>query len=85
MGHWGPPREAVWEEVWGSFCQCGLCCGLHTRVCLCADPYQLWIFIDVLFLCLGACAGRGSILSLWPQVPHPQLEQQIPRGLLGRG
>lgn len=56
-----------------------------TFVCVCANPYQLWVFINVLFLCLGVCAGKDGILSLWGPGSPPQLEQLVPRGLLGRG
>lgn len=62
----------------GTFCQCDLC-GTQP-VCLCVNPYQLWIFTEVLFLCLG----MASFLS-GSQVPRLCLEPQIPRGILGKG
>lgn len=84
MGHWGLPREkAVCGGVGRAFRQCGLCCGLCT--CFCANLYQLWIFIDMLFLCLGALQGRNTILSLWiPGSPSPTRTAN-PQGPVGKG
>lgn len=77
MGHWGLPREkAVCGGVGRAFRQCGLCCGLCT--CFCANLYQLWIFIDMLFLCLGALQGRNTILSLDPRFPIPNQNSKSP-------
>lgn len=81
MGHWGPRGRLSGRESGGTFHQCGL----YICVCLCTNPYQLWVFINVLFLGLGVCAGKDGILSLWGPGSPPQLEQQVPGDLLGRG
>lgn len=73
MGEWGEPAVSV---------VCAVVCAL---VCFCANLYQLWIFIDMLFLCLGALQGRNTILSLWiPGSPSPTRTTN-PQGPVGKG
>ena len=54
-------------------------------MCLCVNPYQLWIFTEVLFLSLGVRAARDGILPLWVSGSPPLTRTAIPRGILGRG
>lgn len=81
----GPLREAAWGQRGGTSHQRGLCCGRDTRVCLCASPRQPWICTDGLFLCPGARAGRGSVLSLWAQVSFPFPTKRKSPGASARG
>ena len=80
MGYWGLPREKAVCRGWGEPSVTVVYAVVCALVC-----YQLWRFIDMLFLCLGALQGRSTILSLWiPGSPSPTRTAN-PQGPVGKG
>lgn len=56
---------------------------LWPALCLCEGAHQLWVFIDMLFLCSKHVQGQHDITSL----PGSQSlrEQQLSQRLVGKG